>query len=391
MVIKAALLIFVIFCTLSGLSNAEEPSSVILQRTNSTQDQVMPVATPRFVQCINEALDMKNITEIFNQDPPTNSTQANVMPTATPRFVQCINEALDIKNISEIFNQDPLLVKYSKEGQIDEVILKDGTNVKYSYGYDEKGALSSVTLSTGSLSVAFMAAESMNTQPSTSNNLPQDNAPAPQNDETGLAGKEPSNKVDSKKPADFGKKPEDKPIIIYVPPDSLKQIAHRPIPFDFDKIKDGFDKTAGEKKKAYDEYMKKTTPYYAKILKELQAGADAMKAEGINMDIDPKSINPKEFIDANQRRRIDEMVQAIRARSNERGGEAGETEGFLAVEKMYADEFLSPNRAIYEDKIKKAVEYLNSIIDSVIKSKLAVYLNIKNEKIEAIVNLPEKE
>lgn len=297
---------------------------------------------------------------------PAKSSQDKILPAVTEKFVQNMEEALGIKNIAEIFNQDSIFVKYDREGRIEEVYLKDGRTITYSYEYDDEGNLSSVKLTSGSLTLDFRAPGYKPGKPDT----PGPDTPGP--DTTGS-----------------GKGSDDKPIIIIVPPSLLEQIAHTPIDFDFDKIKDGFNKASKEKGKAYEEYMKKTAPYYENVLNELHAGAAAMEAEGVKSAVFVKDINPDGSIDAEQRERVDEAVQDIRRRAEERRGAAMQAERFLAVEKIYADVFLGPNRAIYEDKIKKAMDYVNAIIDTVIKSNLAVYLNIKKDKIEAIVNLPE--
>lgn len=326
MITRATFMIIVAFFMLASLSNAEEGTSVIT--------------------------------------PPTDSTQGKVMPVVNQKFVQNIKEAVDMKNVTEIFNQAPDIVSYDEKGRIEYVTLKDGAKVKYSYGYNEDGTLSSVRLTSDDLVLEFRVAENINSEPDDSSALPQYS---------------PSD--------DKGKEPADKPVIIYVPGEALSQIARSPI--DFDKIKDGFDKALKEKNKAYEEYMKNTAPYYEKMLNELAASADGLKAEGVKVDLNAKKNNRDGLMDAGERKNVDEAVQEIRRRAQETRGEARQAERFIAVEGILADQILHPNRLIFEDKVKQAVDYVNKIIDSVIKSKLAVYLNVKKDKIEAIVNLPE--
>ena len=40
-------------------------------------------------------------------------------------------------------------------------------------------------------------------------------------------------------------------------------------------------------------------------------------------------------------------------------------------------------------KIEKAMQYLNAIIDKLVNSRLAVYMNAEKDKIEAIIQLPK--
>ncbi|MFH0764586.1 MAG: hypothetical protein V1927_06240 [Candidatus Omnitrophota bacterium] len=329
------------------------------------------------------------------------SAQDKVIPAAIQKFIQNIKETVDLKNIFEIFNDDSQCVKYDEKGRISGVHLKDGTQIGYSYVYDKDGKLAMISLtSNDGMFLEFRAVEDKKDKQNSSPDLPQDNG-EPRGGirtnrcEDSLCGDRdrPITSIvdDTQKPPEPiepVKKPEDKPeIIVYLPQYALPQIARKPI--DFDKIKDGFDKALKEKNKAYEEYMKKTTPYYEKILNELAASAGGLKAEGVKVDINVKDKKPDGSIDARQRKSVDEAVQDIRRRAEEGRGEARQAERFIAVEKILSDEFLNPNRQIFEDKVKKAVDYVNKIIDAVIKSKLAVYLNVDKDKIETIVNLPE--
>lgn len=398
MITRMTLMIIIAFFMFSSLSDAEEGKSIVVQTPTSTQEKVLPFAIQKFKDNTEESVAIKNITEVFN------------------------------RNVSR--------VRYSEGGFIDRISFEDGTEVKYSYKYDENGNLSSVEMSSDDLKLLFKAEEDSKNKSDTPPDLPKDsldingdgvvdeydkepaNNPADnQNGDeqvdtnsdgintdkqlhtantnpkvyepiTGSFEDDPeSNKTDFRDP-EKSPKPVDKPAItIYVPQDALPQIAHSSI--DFDKIKDGFEKALKEKNEAYEEYMKKTAPYYGKILNELAASADGLKAEGVKVDLGAKNKNPDGSMDAGERKNVDEVVQEIRRRAKEGRGEARQAGRFIAVERILADEFLSPNRQIFEDKIKQAVGYVNKVIDEVIKSKLAVYLNARKDKIEAIVNLPE--
>lgn len=370
MITRVMFIILVAAFMLSSLSNAEEANYAITPPIDSTQGKAQP---------------------------------AKVQPAVVQKFTQNVREAVDIKNIAETFNQAPIYVKYDKKGLIDAVTLKDGTKVAYTYTYDKEGELSSVRLTSDSLILEFRAAEDKNDKPDNPPDfLPQDYGSKDKSDDKGK-GEEPPNNDDQhtnnysyngndklkeqKEPP--VKKPDVSPVIIYVPDDTLKQIARKPIDFDFDKVKDGFDKALKEKNKAYEEYAKNTAPYYDKILNELAGSADGLKAEGVKVDLSSKNKNPDGSIDAGQRKNIDAAVQEIGRLAKEGRGATRQAERFIALERILANEFLSPNRQIFEDKIKQAVDYVNKIIDAVIKSKLAVYLNANKDKIEAIVNLPE--
>ncbi|MDD5436323.1 MAG: hypothetical protein PHX20_02145 [Candidatus Omnitrophica bacterium] len=372
--------------------------------------------------------------------------QDKVMPAAIQRFTHDTTDVITIRNIAEKFIPPSVRVKYNKDGYLDKVISETGAEIKYSYKFDEQGELSAIVLTgDNGFSIELRGRDDKadgsdvppdlthyDTPDADSDGRPDNKPP----DETADNNKEekPDNipvGTNGKDIADLsGTKPDDNmhtnsydthgqddqdgtiklgdlyneksyedplgsldkpkmPIVVYVPKDSLKKMAQKPVGFDFNKIKSGFDNVAEDKNTAYETYLKKTAPYYTKILNELRTYSEAMKADGIKLNIAKKGGHTGGTIDVAQRKGIDEAVQDIRAKAKGQQGAAMRYEKFIAMEKICAGEFLGPNRAIYEGRSKRAVKKVNGIVDMVIKSKLAVYMNIKNDKIEAVINLPE--
>ena len=46
---------------------------------------------------------------------------------------------------------------------------------------------------------------------------------------------------------------------------------------------------------------------------------------------------------------------------------------------------------IYEAKVKEAQNGIDRMIDSLIDSKLAVYMDVQKEKIDVVIRLPDKQ
>ncbi|MFA5142909.1 MAG: hypothetical protein WC522_01900 [Candidatus Omnitrophota bacterium] len=337
---------------------------------------------------------------------PVDAPQGKVMPAAIQRFTHDTKEVVKIKNIVEEFLPPSIHVKYNKDGYLDNFISSDGTEIKYSYRFDKGGELSAIVLTgDGGFSLELRAMEDKNEDLNIS---PSDDATInrkvnPPDDGMGDKGKpdykggggegaiKPGDFDNIDKPGEGARDSANKPtppIVVYIPRNSLKNMAQKPAGFDFNAIKNGFDKASEEKRDAYEVYLEKTTPYYAKMLNELRANSEAMKADGIKLNVARTNSDTGGSISVKERKSIDEAVRNIRVKSKIRHGAAMRYEKFLAIEKMYADDILGPGMELYESRMKKVVKKINGIVDRAMKSELAVYLDT-NDRIEAVINLPE--
>jgi hypothetical protein len=59
----------------------------------------------------------------------------------------------------------------------------------------------------------------------------------------------------------------------------------------------------------------------------------------------------------------------------------------LATEKELRGSVLGPGTELYENRIEEALEYMNEMIEKLTVSQLALYLNMKKDKIDVIINL----
>jgi hypothetical protein len=155
-------------------------------------------------------------------------------------------------------------------------------------------------------------------------------------------------------------------------------MAQKPITFNFKMIKKAISDTSALKAKALKEYEMKTKIYYDKV-------GDALLKAGLGANFHTKQHRTEQ----ERRTAVDKAVED--ARMIARGGESNAAiQELLRLEQSLRDIILNPARQIYEAKLQAAKAQIDKAINNMIASKLAVYLNANEKKIEAIVNLQDE-
>ncbi len=298
-----------------------------------------------------------------------------VLPAVLQKYYESALNEVSRHNELQFLNQEIKNISYGENGNIESVSYNDGTFVRYSYKYDKNDKLESCAMKSGYIEIIFRESEEA--------------------EKKGLVvevydSKEPS-KPDSHPLASTTSNKKAPAVVIYYPESetSLADLAKKPVKFDFKEIKKAIEIASNMKNEALKEYEKKTVWYYDNILKELKANGDKIALGNLKAKICVKKIYKKEMSGTEKRKAIDEFVQHIYEEAQDGGGRPAVKE-FLAVEKSLKEKILAPEGKIYSGKIKDALEHNNALIDKLLNSKLAVYLNTKNDKIEAIINLPER-
>ena len=251
-------------------------------------------------------------------------------------------------------------VTYNKDGTISSVSYADGSIVSYSdYERNADGDIEEFRVSTDHENILF------------GSNRGAVNAGIKLLDKMGADGK--------------------RVVQVTLPDDGhgLNDIATKPLPKELlDGINKALNDLAKSRKSASDEYLNKTEGYYNKIEYTLSKKKDELSSEGafVHKFIEEANAAPTQ---AAKRKVIDDAVAYLYSKA--RSGEKSETiEDFLVTEKELRDTIIVPEMQVYENKIKSALSYIYSMIDELMKSKLALFMDANNDKIEAIINLPKK-
>jgi hypothetical protein len=252
------------------------------------------------------------------------------------------------------------IVSYNEDGTISSVKYSDGTSVSYSeYQRNTDGNIENFKVSTDNKTILFSSGKGA------------------ANTNIELLGK--------------GGADDELVVQVSLPDDGhgLNGIATKPLPKELlDSINKALDDLAKSRKSANDEYLNKTEQYYVEIEYKINEKKDRLTSDGAYMYklLKEADTAPSQ---AAKRKAIDEAVGYLYAKA--RSGEKNEaTDDFLAVEKGLRDEIIVPEMQVYEEKIESALKYVYSIIDELMKSKLALFMDANEDKINAIINLPKK-
>lgn len=294
-----------------------------------------------------------------------------VLPEIFSEYSDNIQHEIDMQNDLEFFNQDIRMINYNENGLI-ESVKYDDFEVKYSYEYNDDGTLKACILETEDVTIVIR---------STSENSKLGPGENPFIIEIYIENENEEPEPSSPLSSGGGNEPEPAVTISYPAPDiTLEDIATKPIKFDFKEIKNAVTKVREEKEAAYEEYIKNTELYYEKVYSELKTKFGFFKgAENENLNVVEK------------RELIDNAVAEIRSEQEVTGDENEVIREFLVFEEQLRAEYLLPGKEIYDKKIEKALEYVDAMIDKLLTSKLALYLNKKEDKLDAIINLPKEE
>lgn len=294
--------------------------------------------------------------------PVAEPQNAMTMPANVVKFRQATENEVQKKQDTESGNREIESAQYDENGRLDTVKYDDGTTVKYTYGLNENGELTSCTLSADNGVVMTLK----NTNGSSEIVVNRKHSQEP---EKGLR--------------------EDDPVKITVSaPQDLENVSRKPIKFDFAEIGKVIDTASEKKHEAYNDYIAKTVDYYKNVADELDKISDSITMEGIHPNINTKDLEKNS--DPQKREIIDNTVAYIRAEAAKDPDEKPVAVNFLRAEKAYRADFLEPHKKIYDSKLQEAVTNVNVVIDNLIKSKIAVYLNKNDDTIDAVINLPAK-
>ncbi len=269
-----------------------------------------------------------------------------------------VENSVDIKNAFETADKDIQLIKYNEDGTISSVQYADGTTALYSQEYDGEGNLSVCTVESDGVEIIFSSEEKIASLKSaeTKNSQPGEN----------------------------------KNIVVYCPAkkQDLDKIARKPIKFDFGKIEKAVSEASEFRKKAMEEYKKKTSAYYYKVEKELKNILKALGPKDAKIEKYARELARKDTFDEKRRGIIDEAVIYIYsvAKKDSKNEVVNE---FLVPERDLREKILTHELEIYEGRVETALARINKIIDELINSKLALYLDLQKDKIDAVISLPE--
>jgi len=181
-----------------------------------------------------------------------------------------------------------------------------------------------------------------------------------------------------------------KPVVVYRVRQKvdLEDIAQKPIKFDLREIKKAVSKTAELKDSALKEYMNNTSKYYEEVEKELKNKLKGIESMEARLRALSEKLEDAGMSNGEKRTTIDKIVEYVYVMAEKEDG-SKISKDILVFEKSLREKILNPEKAIYDKKIEAALEYVHGMIDTLVESKLALFLNLKKDKIEVVVNLPE--
>lgn len=293
--------------------------------------------------------------------PAVDNSAGTVLPGALESQQNSAQAEIDKKNDIESADDGIVQVTYRPDGNIDTVLYENGTSIQYSYEFDDNGNILSCTLDSGTTSIQFAQAY-------------------------GISDASPDNKTSTKERAlaitvkqkeDTKGQPTVVELYLPAPKDALTVIAKKPVTFDFKEIAKALESTSRQNGQALKNYEKDTSDYYSEVKRVFEVKRAALASAGI---IVPKPSDKREAID----KAVTEVYVCAKNGSGSR-----EITDFIAIEKTLRGRIVSPAREIYEDRVESAIEYANGMIDKLLSSHLALYLNVKKDKIDVIINLPK--
>jgi hypothetical protein len=168
----------------------------------------------------------------------------------------------------------------------------------------------------------------------------------------------------------------------------LEDIAQKPIKFDLREIKKAVSKTAELKDSALKEYMNNTSKYYEEVEKELKNKLKGIESMEARLRALSEKLEDTGMSNGERRTTVDKIVEYVYVMAEKEDGNKI-AKDILVFEKDLREKILNPEKAIYDKRIEAALEYVHGMIDTLVESKLALFLNLKKDKIEVVVNLPE--
>lgn len=262
------------------------------------------------------------------------------------------------------------------DGTLSSVTYSDGTTANYSdYKYDGSGRIDSFFITSGDTCIKLVK-----------------DGDGSASTAYGAHSQEPKEeKSYAAAPVDEPDKGKSKqnPIVIIVP--DIEEAARNPLSQEqLNGFRGAVNGLSEARAAAAGEYKKNTEPYYTKVKESLVNVKDGLAAEGIPIYGFLENVTNAASPEA-ERKFIDEAVQCVYAEAQrEEGSRRDFIDAFIAAEKEMREKIIVPEMQIYEGKVEAALQYLYSIIDELMSSKASVFMTAKDEKIEAIINLPKK-
>jgi hypothetical protein len=183
-------------------------------------------------------------------------------------------------------------------------------------------------------------------------------------------------------------------IVINIPVNdagmAIKKLSKEPVNLDFEKVKKAIEKTTELNKDALKDYEIDTSPYYYKVGKAIKGNAHKLKNKSGMLDKCLVSISNSGVTDAQLRSAVDESIVEIRRMADDGVIRDHVAVGdILGLESMLKDRLVNPAREVYEGRVQQAVDYANAMVDMLMSSPLAIYLNANKERIDVVINLPK--
>lgn len=303
--------------------------------------------------------------ETITEDMVHQPGNSIVMPATPDSFHESAQSEIDKKNElapSGNSETDGAIVDYNEDGTISSALFADGTKVEYSYEREENGEIKECLIDAGKTQMVFTTGEKKDTV----------------------------NVAISQKQGKPGEKETAPKIIIYYPENTVKleDVARKPVKFDVREIDKAMARASRMEKAALNAYLGKTAQYYEKVGAELRRNIKELAQPGVKIENTAEKIPAGGALTPEERKAIDEAVARIRAKAGRDGSEEALAE-FLSFEDSLRRGILAPEKAAYDKKIESAVRYIDGMIDKLINSRLALYLNIDKDKIDAVISLPE--
>ena len=315
-------------------------------------------------------------------DHPPADNHGTLLDNLPPELKQYAAE-IDQKAKSDglnYFDENVKNVTYNSDGTIKSVTLDDGMAVSYSYERDRDGGLTSCSIEAGGITLVFRldkpnddTISEINYASTNNNGANESNKPA--TIEIYINGGEQDKPVDHGNPSISTTRPDssNKPILVYSGKTAIspEDVSRTPEKFDFNSIKTAISQAEGIKEGALKNYEKSSASYYNEVEKVLIKN-------GIQSN-DKSGAARREVVDK-------AVADAYSASAKGSGSEASQE--ITAKEKILRGKILIPALAEYNSRIKEAQGDIDNMIDKLINSKLALYLDAKKDKVDAIIKLP---
>ena len=327
--------------------------------------------------------EQAGIKDAIDDPAKTLGTLADNLPSELKQYAGEASNKFKEKGLNYL-DVNVTAVKYNEDGTISSVTLDDWTTISYSYERYGNGELASCSLRTddGTNIVFSNRSDKSNLSWNEAydmqngaadggrkmfieiyvNDIKQGNAKGPA--QSSAPGSEPHARA--------------KPTLVYSGKTNIspEEMARTPVKFDFKNINIAIAKAEGIKKGALKNYEKNSENYYSEVEKAL------VKSGFLSNDKSGMS-------EQGRREGIDKGVaDACSASLNGNGSEV--LRELIVKEKVLRGKILTA-LAEYDSRIREAQGNIDDMVDKLINSKLAVYLNAKKDKVDAIVKLPKIE